>query len=98
MHWISLGISAALIVSGYTFFFKGLGQQFQLQDEINANLPHGEKFEPLFWTFVTWQKFRRLEAEYLPGSQGLRRVRLLCVSGLVQVLLGILLGAKTLIG
>ena len=97
-HWIRLGISVALIISGYSIFFKGLSQQFQIQDEINAKLPHAEKFEPLFWWLGTWQKFRRLEAEHLPGSQRLKKVRLLCVGGLVQVLLGILLGAKTLIG
>ena len=97
IHWVRLGISAALIISGYAFFCKGLSQQLQLQDEINASLPRAEKFEALFWTFGMRQEFRRLEAEHSPGSRRLKKVRLLC-AGLIQVLLGMLLGAKTLIG
>src|SRR5215469_6503360 len=97
MHWV-IGIAAAvLIISGYTFFFTGLSRQLQLQHDLNLKLPASQKFEPLFWTFGRWQEFRKLEAVHLPGSNRLRNIQMLSLSGLLQVLFGILLGVRTLV-
>lgn len=81
MRWIFLGLSALLVISGYAFLFTGLSRQFQLQQEINSKLPASVQCEPLFWSFGTWQEFRRLEAEYLPGTAGTRNIRLLSIVG-----------------
>ena len=80
MHPAAIAIGAVLLVAGYVFFFKSLNEHFQMQHEINAMLTPARKFEPVFWWFGTWERFRQLQEEVLPDSvrpQRFRRFRLI---------------------
>lgn len=96
MRWILLSVSLLFVISGYAFLFTGLSRQFQLQSDINDKLPQSQKFEPVFWSFGTWQRFRSLEAKLLPDNARSENIRMISVLGVIQLLLGILLGAKAL--
>jgi len=79
------------MVTGYVFFFKALNEHSELQQEINAKLPPDRKFEPLFWWFGSWLRFRELQEELLPDSQRLKRSRRCEVIGAVFFFSGMLL-------
>lgn len=95
-HIVLLSAAAILIMAGYIFIFTGLSRQFQLPQDINDKLPISNKFEPLFWTFGTWKKFRQLEREQWPGSGRLRGITRLSIIGSALVLSGLLLGIHEL--
>lgn len=96
MHLVAIVVSVALLIAGYVFLFKSLNEQFQIQHEINAKLPPARKFEPMFWWFGTWEKFRQLQEELLPGSPRPQRFRRFRLTTFVLFLSGILLLAATL--
>ena len=75
VHLAAILVAAIVAVSAYVFLFKSLNEIFALQHEINAKLPLGRKFEPLFWSWGTREKLRRLQIELLPESQRLKRSR-----------------------
>jgi polyferredoxin len=75
LHLAVIIAAVVLIVASYTCLFKSLNENFELQHEINAKLPPGRKFEPLFWWFGTRKKFRELQKELLPHNQRLKRSR-----------------------
>jgi len=75
---------------------KSLNETFQIQYEINAKLPPDRKFEPVFWWFGTWEKFRPLQEELLPDSPRPRRLRRFRLTGFVLLTSGLLLLAVTL--
>jgi hypothetical protein len=68
-------VAVALFVIGYVFLFKSIQENLDLQHEINAKLPPDRKFEPMLWSFGTWERFRELQREVLPNSQRLKRSR-----------------------
>ena len=90
LHVAAIAVSAVLLVSGYVFLFKSLNEQFKLQHEINAMLPPGRKFEPVFWTISTRHRFRQLQKEVLPNSPRYRRYRMFGWTGLVLMLSGLI--------
>jgi hypothetical protein len=75
LHLSAIIAAVVLVVAAYACLFKSLSENLELQHEINAKLPPARKFEPLFWSFGTWEKFRELEKEVLPSSQRLKRAR-----------------------
>ncbi|MGA2376858.1 MAG: hypothetical protein ABSF72_15160 [Candidatus Sulfotelmatobacter sp.] len=91
MHLWAIIAAVVLIVIGYVFLFKALNEHFELQHEVNANLPPDRRFEPLFWWFGTWEKFRELQREVLPASQRLKRSRGFQVMFFVLFVSGVLL-------
>jgi hypothetical protein len=91
LHLAAIVVAIILIVTGYVFIFKALSEQGELQQEINANLPSDRKFEPLFWWFGTWLKFRDLQKEVLPESARLKRFKKFNLIGFALFVLGILL-------
>jgi hypothetical protein len=56
-------------------------QYMEMQHELNARLPEGQKFEPLFWHFGTHMKFKRLQKQFLPESPRPRAIRQLRFAG-----------------
>ena len=91
MHLAAIVVAVIFIIAGYVFIFKGLSEQGELQQEINANLPSDRKFEPLFWWFGTWLKLRDLQKEVLPESQRLKRFKKFNLIGFVLFVSGMLL-------
>jgi hypothetical protein len=80
VHSAAIAIGVVLLVVGYIFFFKSLNEHFQMQHEINSMLAPARKFEPMFWSLGTWERFRQLQKEVLPDSirpQRFRRFRLI---------------------
>ena len=75
MHLAGIVVSIVLLVTGYVFFFRSIGEQFEIQHEINLKLPPEEKFEPSFWRIGTWQKFWKLQREFLADSPRPKRLR-----------------------
>ena len=97
MHLAAIAVAVALLVAGYVFFFKSLNEHFELQHEINAELPAGEKFEPVFWWFGTWERFRQLQQELVPDSTRPQRFRRFRLTGFAfffsgMLMLGLALG------
>jgi hypothetical protein len=88
-HWAAILAGASCLVLGYVLIFRGIAWQFQLQSDVNAKLPHGQKFEPLFWWHRMWTEFRRLQTEHLPGDQRLGKMQKYYVAGMIFVLLGL---------
>jgi hypothetical protein len=91
VHLAAIIISVALLLAGYVFFFKTLNEQFQMQHEINIKLPPTKKFEPIFWGFGTWDKFRQLQEEVLPDSPRPQRFRRYRLTAFVLFITGMLL-------
>lgn len=90
MHLAARIISIVLIVSGLVFILKSVSEQFQIHHEINLKLPEDSKFEPTFWGYESWQRFRQLQQELLPGSSRPRRLRNFQIIGIVLLLVGLL--------
>ena len=67
-------IAIALLVTGYIFIFNSLSEQFRIQREINVKLPTGNKFEPTFWSYGAWRRFRQLQ-RLIPDSPHPNRLR-----------------------
>ena len=68
MQVIAIVVSVALCVAGYVYMFKSIQEQLQIQHEINLKLPPDQQFEPTFWSYWTWQKFKQLQDKLLPGD------------------------------
>lgn len=60
MHTLIIVVGVVFFLLGQTSFFLATYEHMELQHEINARLPVGEKFEPMFWSFLTRRKFRAL--------------------------------------
>jgi hypothetical protein len=72
---MNVGAVVAGIVVGIVVSASGIAcvlfanyQYMELQFELNERLPEDQKFEPLFWTLGTRQRFRQLQKKVLPGS------------------------------
>ena len=91
MHVAVIAICIGLCLAGYILIFKSIAQQLQIQHDINLKLPPDQKFEPTFWTFVSWQKFRELQKQLLPGDPRPRKLRKFQVMGFALLALGLLL-------
>jgi hypothetical protein len=81
MHTVAIVIGAVLFVSAQISWFLATYELMELQHEVNERLPAAEQFEPMFWSFVTRQKFRALQRNILPNSPRPRRARLFTVIG-----------------
>lgn len=95
MHIVAIAISIALCVTGYVYLLKSINEQMQIQHEINLKLPLDKKFEPTFWGYGTWQRFRHLQRELMPASPRPRRLRRFQVIGWVLLASGMLLFLAT---
>ena len=96
MHFAAIAFSVGLCVTGYVYILKAVNEQFQIQHEINQQLPPDKKFEPSFWWWGTYERFRELQLELLPSSPRPHRLRkfrligfLLLGSGMVMLLAAI---------
>ena len=89
MNVAALIIGVVLTVSGTVCIFVANYQYWELQSEVNARLPEGQKFEPLFWSIFTDLKFRRLRRAVLPESPRPKRALRFALIGFVLVLSGI---------
>jgi hypothetical protein len=91
LHLTAIVVAILLVIAGYVYIFKALNEHTELQQEINAKLPSGRKFEPLFWWFGTWLKLRDLQEELLPETQRLKRFHRFSLIGFVLFVSGMLL-------
>jgi hypothetical protein len=91
VHIVAIAISIALCVTGYAYLLKSINEQLQIRHEINLKLPGDKKFEPTLWWYGTWQRFRDLQKELMPGSPRPRRLRRFQVIGFVLLASGMLL-------
>ena len=85
MHQLLIAIGTILLIGALVCFILSSDQYWQLQFELNARLPEGEKFEPrswLSWPTGRWSRFRELQRRVLPDSPRLRRALQFAVSGL----------------
>ena len=85
MHVVAIVFSAGLYIAGLVCIFIALSQTFELQAEVNAKLPEGKKFEPLFWSLVTRSRLRELQRQVLPDSTP-RKIELFVWSGIILLL------------
>jgi len=79
------------LVAGSIFLFLARYQYQELQFELNDRLAEAEKFEPLFWTPLTWMKFKKLYRRVLPNSPRPKRARVLTVIGFGSFVIAITL-------
>lgn len=91
MHVAAVVAGVLLLIAGYVCIFKSLSQTFRLQHEINARLPKDQQFEPVFWSFWTWQRLRQLEKQLLPVGPHPARLRTFRLLGVFLILSGLLL-------
>ena len=94
--------SAKLIVgiilgaSGIVFLFVANHQYWELQFEVNARLPEGQKFDPLFWTLPKRLEFRRLHRTVLPDRVRPKRALRFPIVGLALFFSGVALVSSQL--
>jgi hypothetical protein len=98
LHLVGIIVAIFVLIAGYGLIFKALSEQFELQHEINAGLPASAKFEPVFWSFGTWARFRELQRELLPGNTRFEKCRTFTAVGIVLLLSGLLILAASFKG
>jgi uncharacterized membrane protein len=81
MESAKLILGIILAVSGIVFLFLANHQYWELQFEVNAKLPEGQKFDPLFWTLFKRLEFRRLHRAVLPNSPRPKRALRFAIIG-----------------
>ena len=81
MALAALIIGVVLTASGIVCLFLANYQYWELQSEVNAQLPEGQKFEPLFWSIFTDLRFRKLHRAVLPQSPRPKRALRFAVIG-----------------
>lgn len=91
MHIAAIAISVALCIAGYVYMFKAIKEEIEIQHEINLRLPDDQQFEPIFWSYWTWQKFRKLQNKLLPDDPRPQRLRKLHALGFALLVSGIAL-------
>lgn len=84
-------IGIILGASGIVFLFLASHQYWELQFEVNARLPEGQKFDPLFWTLPKRLEFRRLHRAVLPDSPRPKRARRFTIIGFALFFSGVAL-------
>jgi hypothetical protein len=89
MRTLAIAVGVAFFVLGQTSFFLATYEHMELQHEVNARLPLDEKFEPIFWSFLTRRRFRALQMRVLPSSPRVARARLFKKIGTVFFVLAI---------
>ncbi len=89
MNVAALIIGVVLTTTGIACMFVAKYQYWELQSEVSARLPEGQKFEPLFWSIFTDLKFRKLCRAVLPESPRPNRALRFAVIGFVLFFLGI---------
>jgi hypothetical protein len=82
-------VGIALVAAGVICIFLANYQWWELRFEVNERLPDNEKFEPLFWTFFTYEKFRELRNRVLPDSPRPKRALRYAAIGLCLFFSGI---------
>jgi hypothetical protein len=90
VHITAIVFSAVLLISGLVFFLLAVNEQFEIHHEINLKLPPDAQFEPMLWGYGTWDRFRQLRRECIPGSPRPRRLRKFRIMGFVLFGSGIL--------
>jgi hypothetical protein len=83
MRILSIVVGVVFFVLGQISFFLATYELMELQHEVNARLPLGEKFEPIFWSILTRGELRALQGSVLPNSPRIRRARLFTTGGAV---------------
>src|ERR1700680_3458984 len=96
MHTLTIVVGVVFFVLGQISFFLATYEHMELQHEGNARMPLDEKFEPLFWSFLTRRKFRALQRNVLPNSPRVRRAKLFTTIGAVFFVLAVSLLYATL--
>ena len=91
MEPVKLIVGIILGASGIVFLFLATYQYWELQVEVNARLPEGQKFDPLFWTLSRRLEFRRLYRAVLPDSPWPKRALRFTIIGFVFFFSGIAL-------
>ena len=91
MESAKLIIGIILGAGGIAFLFLANHQYWELQFEVNARLPEGQKFDPLFWTLPRRLEFRRLHRAVLPDSPRPKRALRFTIIGLVLFFSGVAL-------
>lgn len=89
MNIAALIVGAVLAAGGIVCVFVANYQYWELQSEVNARLPEGQKFEPLFWSIFTDLKFRKLRRAVLPESPRPKRALRFAVIGFVLFFAGV---------
>jgi len=67
MRILSIVVGVVFFVLGQISFFLATYELMELQHEVNARLPLGEKLEPIFWSILARGKLRALQS-VLPNS------------------------------
>jgi hypothetical protein len=80
VHTILIGVALICLVGSVLCAVAGLYQRQELQFHINDRLPEGQKFDPLFWHYGSWRKFRKLVDQYAPDDPRRKRARQLAVA------------------
>ncbi len=89
MHVAAVLIGALLMAIGIGHLIAGSLQLMELQSEVNQQLPHRAKFEPLFWWLFQVRQLRRYQRDLLPESPRPRKATRFRVIGFSLFLLGI---------
>jgi hypothetical protein len=78
---MKLVLGVAMAATGVICLFLANHQYWELQSQVNDQLPADQKFEPIFWTLSTRQEFRRIQRRVLPNSSRPKRAWRFAVAG-----------------
>jgi len=81
MSTLDIVVGLVLMAAGVVCIFLANQQYWELQFEINERLPQNEKFDPVFWTPITWMKFHELRKQVFPDSPRPKRALRLAIVG-----------------
>jgi hypothetical protein len=91
---IAITLAAILATGGVVCLYRASQQVWELQLELNDQLPREQKFEPHVWTPLTYLRLRRLQKKVLPKSPRPKRMLVLVVSGCQLLLSAAVILAK----
>ena len=86
-----LVLGLAMAVTGVICVFLANNEYWELQSEVNDQLPADQKLEPIFWTLSTREEFRRIQKHVLPNSSRPKRAWRFAVAGFCFFFSGVVL-------